>query len=675
MNLLSEKKFIMLKKLFYLLLSGCLILTFNPSVAQLSFGKYHNPEEVQQMLKQLGSKNNTQLHEVSTSPGGAPVTILEIGKNLEDVPAVFVGANFEGNVPLATEGALYLAQMLLDSSKYTQHLKWYIVAQPNPDASKDYFARVKTGSSLNQFVINNDADEAINEDGTDDLNGDGMITQMRVKDLEGQYIVSKKDARILDQADKSKGERGEYKVYSEGIDNDLDGEYNEDGIGGINIGITFPHLFPYTNKEAGHYSGESPETYGIMRFIFDRPDIAMVYTLGTSNFCLVPPKGGRKGDANLESIKIPARYGRIFGIDVSKTYSMDEVIEIFKSRVPAGMEVTPSMVAGFLGLGAVVNPLDGDMVFYKKYSEDYKKYLEAKKFNTDLLDPVPAKDGSFELWAYYHLGVPSFSMRLFTVAKVKEEKKANGDVVSMDDVEKMSAEDFIALGDDKISAFLKANNAPGRFSAERVKEMVESGRVTPKQMVTMMKQMPKPEKEDELSEKDKALLAYSDKELDGKGFVAWQKVDHPTLGEVEVGGYAPYLETTPKAELIDSLAKTQLPWLLKLSDQLPKFAIESEKVTDMGAGIYKLEIYVANNGALPYPIAMGERNSQPAPVIVTLAGNLELLEGKTRTPVGPLGANQVKKYTWLLKAKKGTVTATIESAVFTDAVKQIKIGG
>jgi len=666
----------MLKKLFYLLLMGCLILPVNRLAAQTSsFGKYHTPEEVQQMLKQFGSKSNTQLHQIAVSPGGAPVTVLEIGKNLDDVPAIFVGANFEGNVPLSTEGALYLAQMLLDSSAYTQNMKWYILAQPNPDASNDYFAKVKTGSSLNLMKVNNDGDEASDEDGADDLNGDGLITQIRVKDPVGQYFISKNDPRIMDKVDKSKGQKGEYKLYSEGIDNDSDGEYNEDGFGGVNIGISFPHLFPYTNKEAGKYSGESPETYGVLRFIFDRPNIAMVYTLGTSNFCLVPPKGGRTGGANFDKIKIPERYGKAFGIDVSKTYSMDEVIEMFSSRVPAGMEITPSMVAGFLGLGAAVNPLDEDLVFYKKYSEDYKKYLEAKKFNTDLLDPTPAKDGSFELWAYYHLGVPSFSMRLFSVPKVKEEKKADGEVVSMDDVEKMSPEDFIALGDEKIGAFLKANNAPEQFTAEQVKKMMESGRVTPQRMVVMMKQMPKPEKEGELSEKDKALLAYSDKELDGKGFVTWQKVDHPTLGEVEVGGYAPYLETTPKATLIDSMAKTQLPWLLKLSTQLPEFSIESQKVTDLGAGIYKLEIFVANNGELPYPIAMGERNSHPAPLILTLKGEFELLEGLPRTPIGKLGAGEVKKFTWLMKAKKGDVTATVESAVFTDVVKQIKIGG
>ena len=667
----------MLKKLYCLLLSGCLIFSANRLAAQSasSFDKYHNPEEVQQMLKKLGSSGNTKLHQIAVSPGGKPVTVLEIGTNLDDAPAIFVGANFEGNVPLSTEGALYLSEMLLDSGKYTENVKWYIMPQPNPDASMDYFATVKTGKTTNLLVINNDADEQTDEDGPEDLNGDGLITQMRVKDLEGKYLVSKNDTRIMDAANAGKGERGEYKIYTEGIDNDEDGSYGEDAIGGVNVGIAFPHLFPYDKKEAGRYSGETPEVYGILRFIFDRPNIAMVYTLGTSNFCLVPPKGGRTGGANLENIRIPARYGRMFNIDVSKTYTMDEVIEMFKERVPAGMEVTPSMVAGFLGLGAAVNPQEEDLVFYKKYSDDYKEFLKAKNFETERLDPTPAKDGSFELWAYYHLGVPSFSMNLFTVPKVKEEKKADGDVVSLDEVEKMSADEFVALGEDKINAFLKVNNAPDRFNADGMIKMMESGNVTPKQMVGMMKQMPKPEKEGELGEKDKALLAYADKDLEGKGFVAWEKVDHPTLGEVEIGGYVPYLETTPKAELIDSLAAVQLPWLLKLSTQLPSFDIANSEVTDMGGGIYKLEIYVANNGELPFPTSMGQRNNQPAPVILVLDDEVELLEGRTRTNIGNLGANQVKKLSWLIRTNKKEVTATLESAVFTDVVKQINIGG
>ncbi len=660
------------------MLSGLLIFSVSHATAQpgISFDKYHPNNEVRQILEKLQKENPTatKLHNIATSPGGEAIYVLEIGANLKGVPAVFVGANFEGNVPLSTEGALYFAKMLLDSAQYTKNLKWYILAQPNPDAASGFFAKTKYNRSVNDFEINNDVDEAVNEDGYDDLNSDGYITQMRVKDLEGTYIVSKNDPRIMVKADATKGEKGEYKLYDEGIDNDKDGQYNEDGEGGINVGIGFPHLFPRDKKEAGLWSGQTPEVYNLMRFIYDRPEIAMVFTLGNSDFCIAPPKGGRKGGANLQNIKIPGRYARMLGADPNQSFSMDEVIEMMKQRVPAGVEVTPSMVAGMLGLGAAVNPLDEDLKFYTKFSEDYKKYLEAKKFNTERLDAPGDKDGSFELWAYYHLGVPSFSMNLFTVPKVKEEKKTGDSAVSLEEVEKMSADEFVALGDEKITAFLKGNNAPERFTAKGITEMMKSGKISPKKMAGMMKNSSK--KEGELSEKDKALLTYADKDLEGKGFVQWQSYKHPTLGDVEIGGFIPYLETTPNPVQIDSLLQAQLPWLLQLSTNLPQISIADEKITDLGGGIYKLELYIENKGYLPYPIAMGQRNSQPAPVVIILEGEIKILEGIKRTPLGAIGGNSVKKLTWLIQAdKKSEITAKIESTIFGSTEKQIKIGG
>lgn len=670
----------MIKKLSASLWLAVCMFSFGTLMAQKvlpSSGKYHTNSEIQDLLKKFEQSNPAlfKLHKIAVSPGGDPVSVLEIGNRSETVPAIFVGANFEGNYPLASSGALALAQMLADSAKYTKKLKWFVLVNPNPDAAKQFYSNIKYERTVNDFSINNDADDLTNEDGFDDLNSDGFITQMRVKDPEGTYIISKKDSRIMAKADPKKGERGEYKIFTEGLDNDCDGQYNEDGEGGINIGISFPHLFPKDKKEAGLWPGQSPEVFGIMKFIFENPNITMVYTLGSSNFCINPPKAGRKGDVNLESIKIPTRYATMFGVDPNKSFTMDEVIELMKSRVPAGMEVTPSLVAGFLGLGAVVNPIDDDLKIYTKLTDDYKKYLKAKKFNTEVLDYPADKDGSFELWAYYHLGLPSFSMNLFSIPKVKEAKKDEKDALSVSDVEKMSVDDFTALGEEKITAFIKVNNAPERFSAKGIIEMMKSGRFTPKQLVEMIKKIPKPEKPDELSEKEKALIEYSEKEYGGKGILQWQKVKHPDFGEIEVGGTIPFLENTPKPEKIDSLLNIQLPWLLKLSKNIPEIGISSEKISELGAGVYRIEIFVENKSFFPYPIAIGERNKQPAPVIIVIDGEFEILEGLKRTSLGTIGGNQVKKLSWLIKTDKKTViNAKIESAMFGNKSSQIKIG-
>jgi hypothetical protein len=115
---------------------------------------------------------------------------------------------------------------------------------------------------------------------------------------------------------------------------------------------------------------------------------------------------------------------------------------------------------------------------------------------------------------------------------------------------------------------------------------------------------------------------------------------------------------------------------LKLSAKLPQISIAGEKVIDLGGNVYKLEVYIENKGYLPYPIAMGQRNSQPAPVVVVLDGDIKFLEGIKRTPLGPIAGNQVKKLTWIIQAdKQPDIRAKIESAMFGAQEKQIKIGG
>jgi hypothetical protein len=643
----------------------------------LSFSRYHTPDETGNLLKSLNLAypSATALHTIATSPGGKPVYVLETGANLKDKPAIFVGANFEGITPIATEGALYLAKLVLES-EYGKKFKWFIMPLPNPDAALSFFKPVKSEDAVNSMALNNDVDNLTDEDGFDDLNKDGIITRMRVKDPEGTYIISKIDPRIMQRADAQKGERGEYKMYQEGIDNDGDGQYNEDGAGGVNVGINFPHLFDYSRKDAGLYPGYSPEAYGIMKFIFSHPEIMMVQTLGSSDFCLNPPKSGRKSTANLEAIEIPRRYATQFGVDPNRTYTMDEVIAMVKPMVPDGMEVTPALVSSVLGLGAAVNPQEEDLRFYTKLSEEYKAFLKEKNFSTDRLDPEADKNGSFELWAYYQVGCPSFAMNLFTIPKVKEEKKG-GDGLTLEEVEKMSGDDFSALGEEKIDAFLKEYKAPSRYSAKSVIELIKSGRVTPKQMAAMLKSAPKQGDESGLSDKDKALLAYVAQLPEGKGFAEWKPFEHPTFGQVEIGGFTPFLESTPAENMIDSLCKSQIPWLLKLSDKLPQIKFLSEKVTGLGGGLYRVELYIENKGYLPYPTSMGQRNSQPAPVIVSLdADGLEIIDGLKRTPLGVIGGNQVKKLAWIVKSQKPVqVTARIESKSIEDDVKQIKIGG
>jgi hypothetical protein len=116
---------------------------------------------------------------------------------------------------------------------------------------------------------------------------------------------------------------------------------------------------------------------------------------------------------------------------------------------------------------------------------------------------------------------------------------------------------------------------------------------------------------------------------------------------------------------------------MQLATKIPSISMLSDKITDLGSGVYRLEIYIENKGNLPYPIAMGARNRQPAPVVILLDGkDVLFLEGFKRTALGDIGGNQVKKFTWMIKAdKKSEISVKLESPAFGIPAKQIKIGG
>ncbi|MDX9848402.1 MAG: M14 family zinc carboxypeptidase [Tenuifilaceae bacterium] len=327
---------------------------------------YFNPKQLSAEFESLSKSNpgKIQIHQIALSPGGHPVSIIEIGTETKQLQrlksAILVIANPEGIDPLSSYASVSLAKKLLSTDALLQNT-WYILPVLNPDALARYFDNVKWENPRNALAVNDDTDDAVDEDGPNDLNGDGYITEMRVRHPEGIWIVDESDPRLMRRADRTKGEKGLFKLYVEGIDSDGDGQYNEDPPGGINTGINFPHLFKPFTPTGGAWPGSSPEVYGLMKFVFSHPEISATFTFGSTNFCLVPPEGGRKGSVDLDNISLPDEFVEIFGAEKGKKYSMDEIIEMAQPMVPPGVELTPSMVASFLGLGAVVNPLPEDL--------------------------------------------------------------------------------------------------------------------------------------------------------------------------------------------------------------------------------------------------------------------------------------------------------------------------
>lgn len=645
----------------FLLLVSLIILTFLLSGYQFpfQFDRYHTPEELISIFKKLtvSLPNITKLHPIGKSPGNNLIYILEIGSEVgkvkKDNPAVLVVANLDGIHPISTEGSLKLVKLVIEKDEARKNTTWYILPNGNPDAASRFFKKPLNMESRNFTPRNDDMDESIDEDGVEDLNADGMITQMRKKDPKGEWIPLSNEPRMMRRADWSKGERGIYKLYSEGIDNDGDGEFNEDGTGGVDISINFPHLFKFFTANGGTWAGCEAESFHLIEFAFQHQEIAMTVLLGNSNFCMVAPRGGRRETADFSKIKIPERIGKIFRIDTSRTYTMEEVMELVKRVVPKGFEVTESMVASFLGLGAIVNPLPSDSKFYQKLADEFKSHLKEHKLDVERVQPEPARDGSFELWSYYHLGLPSFSMDFWALPQKKNEKSESE--LTPEKLEKMSTADFVALGEEKIDSFLKHSGAPGNINAKMIINALQGGMMTTKKMAEMLRNMPRPEKEEGGDPLIQALLDFSDNELQTKGFVPWKSFQHPTLGQIEIGGVVPFTTTTPPPYLIEKLLDGQVPWLLHLATRIARIKIGQIETKNLGRGVYKLSIRIENTGYLPYPIEMGRRNNRITPVVVTVQGNgIKILEGKNRNLIDEIPGNGLKELNLTILSEKPT---------------------
>ena len=648
---------------------------------QPGFTAYHTPAEVDNLLKGFPASHPSvaKLHQIAVSPGGNRVNVLEVGpeisKEEKKLPAVFVAANLEGTVPIATEAALYLVHLLLDQPGTREDKTWYIMPLGNPDAAWCYFKKPLEMDARNARPYNDDMDDQTDEDGPEDLDGNGIITMMRVKEPEGQWIPVPAEPRLMKKADGSKAEKGIYQLYTEGIDNDNDGEINEDGPGGVNIGTNFPHLFTFFTKTGGAWAGSEEESFNLFKFIYQHPEIAMTICFGDTNFCMVPPQGGRKETADYSKIKIPEGIAKRFGYDPEKTYSMKEIMEKAIQMAPPGFELTESMVASFLGLGAALNPLPEDLKFYNRISEEYKEFLKKNKLDSKRWEPAPAKDGSFELWAYYHLGIPSFSLDFWTLPQLEE--KGKEPELTPEKLAAMSNEEFLALSEEKIAAFLKSSGAPGNIKAEMIINAVKGGMMTTQKMAEMMRQMPKPKSEEGAEPQEKALLVFSDKELAGKGFVDWTSFKHPTLGDVEIGGAVPFTANTPPAHMLENLLTGQVPWVFELVEKLAVIKIAETRVIPLGNGFYRLKVWVGNTGRLPYPTEMGIRNLRIPPVVVSLKdGDFNIIEGKKRNLIKEIKGQGTQVTQWIIYAKKPTRLnlELITANAWTDT-KTVTLGG
>jgi hypothetical protein len=639
-----------------------LSVSWLPGHAEDSTFQYHNLAQINDAIKAIASdhKDLAQIQELGMTPGNRDLLMLELGGEDKNLPAILVVANPEGNCPIASEAALKLADLLTDEWQGDLgSRRWFIVACANPDGQARFFEKPLYEDFRNDRPFNDDNDDATDEDGPEDLNGDGYITVMRQTHPEGTWMTIEGKPLMMKEAEAGKGETGEYRLFPEGIDNDSDGRINEDAPGGANPGHNFPHGFEHYTDTNGGWPASEIESRALLAFAFDHAEIAMVITFGRTNSLKAVPEGGKKAQASQNKYKVPEQFAGRMGLDPDEEYDIKFLLDMARD-VTGYTELSEEELLQWLGAGAAVNPHQNDVAYWTEITERYNDFIKEAELDAKRLAPPDFFAGSIEEWAYFQYGVPSFAMDFWTLPEPAKVETKDSAGLSADEVEKMTEQEFLDLGKEKIEAFLKTSGSPAQFTADMVMNALKGGMMTTKKMAEFMRKQEKKKEAGGADETEEALLAF-----DSTAIIAWQSYDHPTLGKVEIGGQRPFATLTPPASEVPTLLTKQLPFVRDLAALLPKVAIEKVTAKRMSAGVWQVEAWAANTGFLPYPTYQGERCQRPAPVAVTLEGaNVTFMDGLARQETGLLpGSGGNAKITWLIKAADGS-SATVKAFSF-----------
>jgi hypothetical protein len=276
-----------------------------PEIPRVPFDRYQLHAEVGDTLKkwQAAFPKLAKLYSIGKSYQGRDLWLLEVTNGDtgpgEAKPAIWLDGGTHSDEPCGRPMVMYTAQTLLlgfgHDAAITELVNtrtFYILPQVNPDGTEHWLT--KPGIMSHAMPWDDDRDGLVDEDPADDLNGDGKITLMRVKDDTGPLKRADADARLLEP--RGETEKGEFRTYVEGTDNDGDGAFNEDRVGGVNVNRTFPYQWNPAQSGSGFHPLCVPESRAIVEFMTAHPNITGTFSVHGGGwpltFVVRPPADG-----------------------------------------------------------------------------------------------------------------------------------------------------------------------------------------------------------------------------------------------------------------------------------------------------------------------------------------------------------------------------------------------
>ena len=482
--------------------------------------------------------------ELTRSGQDRPVELVRLGPG--SGPAWLIVAGAEAGDRLGPELARSIAARLLrDHAELLETRTLYVLDRWNPDGA----AAFAETPGLRGVVVptDDDHDGRVDEDGPDDVDGDGRILTMRVpnppRGTARTHLADPADPRL------SRGGSPEHPPrfveWVEGTDEDGDGLFGEDGVGQVIFDRNFPHAWPEFGEGAGVVPLCVPETRALARWLLDHREVVGVLVYGLHDTLVEVPVAG-KTDAT--------------------------------GRAPLGI-------------------VEGDAAVYRALSEQYRELTGRERGSSE------SRDGSLVAWAYAQLGIFGLSTPAWTRPELPEPAEA----------------------DPENSGDSEEGETPGEEPKEQPADAEGA-----------------------------AWLALA--EAWGEGFVPYREVEHPQLGRVEIGGFAPGLRQRVPAEARESWVAGQTAFVAALLEQTGGLVWEAPRVEALGPGVWRVTVGVEHEGVLPTLPAVAEQVRRRGANALELVGE-GCLGGERVQGFVRLEAGQRFEAEWLVGGRGGeTVT-------------------
>lgn len=273
-------------------------------IRHLSFDRYLTYQELTELLSDLAAAypQLVTLHNIGASHQGRTIWLLEINNPAtglaSEKPGYYIDANIHAEEISGTSVVVYTAWTLVSQygqdplvTQLVDEQVFYLVPRVNPDG-----AEIVQSLPFYEWIGNGRYLPGEEQFGPGlhyaDVNGDGEILDMRIRDEAGEWKISEQDPRLMLPREPDEVGGDYYRIVPEGRLVDWNGgdfviPNPQDG----NLNRNYPSNWVPESQQygSGEHPMSEPEIAAVVRWILDHPNIAGMQCYHTHSGVILRP--------------------------------------------------------------------------------------------------------------------------------------------------------------------------------------------------------------------------------------------------------------------------------------------------------------------------------------------------------------------------------------------------